>query len=260
MDTLTALIVDDEVHARGNLQMMLGDYCPEIQVLDTAGSANEAKEKIRELKPQVVFLDIRMPSGSEGFQILEDVQEEQFMVVFVTAFKDYAIRAFNANAIHYVLKPIDIEELQTAVSKLLKNHRMIRQQPGQFSNYLETLEHLSVSLQSEKPYQRITISHSKGLHVVDPEEILRLEGDGNCTRIYFSDGNKFLDTRTLRVYEDILDPSRFFRTHKSHIINLRFLKEYLHEENGHQAILKDRSVVPIARGRLQAFLAIVRNL
>ena len=115
---LNALIVDDEELARKNLQMLLEEYCEDVEVIGQAGTIKDAKEKIETLKPDVVFLDIRMPSGSEGFDLLESIEERNFMVVFVTAFKDYALRAFNANAIHYVLKPVDIEDLQQAVEKV----------------------------------------------------------------------------------------------------------------------------------------------
>lgn len=256
---LTALIVDDEEHARENLRMLLEDFCPQIKVLATAGGVTEAREKIARLSPQVVFLDIRMPSGAEGFQLLDEIPERKFMVVFVTAFKDYAVRAFNANAIHYILKPIDIEELQTAVAKLVENHEMIEEEPEQFTAYLETLENLTSSLKQDTHSQKIAISHTKGFRIVDVDDIVRLEADGNCTRLFFNNGEKYLDTRTMKVYEEILDPKRFFRVHKSHIIHLHQLREYLHED-GHIAIMKNGEKVPVARNRLSNFVEAIKNL
>ena len=105
---LKAIVVDDEELARKNLGMLLEEYCPTVEVIGSAGNVTEAKEVIERMKPDVVFLDIRMPSGSEGFDLLDEIENRDFLVVFVTAFKDYALRAFQANAIHYVLKPIDI--------------------------------------------------------------------------------------------------------------------------------------------------------
>ena len=117
---LRALIVDDEEYARKNMIMMLDEYCPEIEVVGEASGKAQAKALITSVQPDVVFLDIRMPSGAEGFELLEEVEEKNFLVVFVTAFKDYAVRAFNASAVYYLLKPIDIDDLRTAVEKLVE--------------------------------------------------------------------------------------------------------------------------------------------
>jgi len=115
---LKALIVDDEDLARKNLSMLLEEYCPTIEVIGDAGNVKDAKTLIESSKPDVVFLDIRMPSGSEGFDLLEQIENRDFLVIFVTAFKDYALRAFQANAIHYVLKTIDIEDLIDPVERI----------------------------------------------------------------------------------------------------------------------------------------------
>jgi two-component system LytT family response regulator len=117
---LRALVVDDEEFARKNLILLLEEFCPEIEVIGEASRKEQAKAIIESSKPDVVFLDIRMPSGTEGFELLEEVDEQDFLVVFVTAFKDFAIKAFNANAAYYLLKPIDIEELQKSVAKLVE--------------------------------------------------------------------------------------------------------------------------------------------
>ena len=116
---LSGIIVDDELPARENLRILIEDYCPEINIIGTAGSVAEAQALIGEKSPEVVFLDIRMPAGMEGFDLLASLPEINFQVIFVTAFKEFAVQAFNANAIHYILKPIDIVELKKAVNKLL---------------------------------------------------------------------------------------------------------------------------------------------
>src|ERR1044072_2996749 len=123
---LRTLIVDDEAPARENLRLLLEEHCPEIEVVGLAHSVESAQKLIKELSPQVVFLDIRMPSGTEGFDSLDSLPEKNFQMVFVTAYKDYAIRAFHANAIHYILKPIDIDDLKTAVKKLVANQELFR--------------------------------------------------------------------------------------------------------------------------------------
>jgi two-component system LytT family response regulator len=260
LDTpLTALLVDDEMLARENLKMMLEDYCPEIQVIGSASTVDEARTQIAVLKPQVVFLDIRMPSGAEGFELLESIEEKNFQVVFVTAFKDYAVRALNAHAIHYVLKPIDVEDLKHAVLKLVEYHEAFAEHEPHFEDYIDSVKNLTESILSKQQHKRVTLYHSKGFKIVDQEDIIRLEADGNCTAFYFKDGSRYLDTKTLKTYEEILTEPSFIRVHKSHIINLGFLKEYL-SQDGSFAILENEDKVPISRSKLSHFLTLAKQL
>lgn len=255
---LRALIVDDEEFARKNLVMMLEEFCPEIEVIGEAERKDQAKSIIESSQPDVVFLDIRMPSNAEGFELLEEIEEKNFQVVFVTAFKDYAIRAFNASAVYYLLKPIDIEELQVAVKKLVETRAIYAENPESYLTYFSSLRNLSDNLLRNKPNNRIAVSHTKGLKIIEDDTILHLEASGNCTTIYFKDGSRYLDTRTLKTYENILDPSKFSRIHKSHIINLNELTEYLNED-GHFAVLKTGLRVPVARNRVTEFVKMLKQ-
>jgi two-component system LytT family response regulator len=256
---LRSLIVDDEELARENLRMLLEDHCPEIEVIGTAGNVTIAREMILEQSPDVVFLDIRMPSGAEGFELLDSLTDRKFMVVFVTAFKDYAIKAFNANAIHYVLKPVDIDDLKIATEKLVLATKAFDSNPDNFSEYIATLRNLSETIGNNKPISRIAINHNKGIKIVDDDNIIHLEASGNCTTLYFKDKTKYLDTRTLKIYEEMLDKRKFFRVHKSHIINLNYLKEYLHED-GHTAVMQGDTNIPVSRHRLGEFLQTIKNI
>lgn len=257
--TLRALVVDDEEFARKNLSMLLEEYCPEIEVIGTASGKDQAKAIIESSQPDVVFLDIRMPSGAEGFELLEEVDNKDFLVVFVTAFKDYAIRAFNASAVYYLLKPIDIDELKLAVERLVETKKLYSQEPSNYSTYFESLKNLSSSLLDNKQSSRIAISHTKGLKIVEDDTITHLEASGNCTTIYFNDGTRYLDTRTLKVYENLLNPAKFCRVHKSHIINLDLIKEYVNED-GHFAVLKGDIRVPVARNRVTEFVKMLKEV
>ncbi|MFZ6050523.1 LytR/AlgR family response regulator transcription factor [Halocola ammonii] len=262
MDTdqkLTALIVDDELHARENLKMLLDEFCPSVQVVGMASNVEEARSEIDQKLPQIVFLDIRMPSGTEGFELLDKIEEKQFQVVFVTAFKDYAIRAFNANAIHYLLKPIDIEDLKSAVERAKEYFSIFENSSSEFQHYTRSVKNLAENLLSDKLPKKITLYHSRGFKVIDDTDIVRLKAESNCTNIYFADGSKYLDTKTLRVYEDFLNPVRFVRIHKSHMINLDFLEEY-NSQDGNKVILKDGTELPVSRGRLTNFMDRVKNL
>ena len=244
---MRALIVDDEEIARKNLQFLLEEYCPEIEVIGEASGKEQAKAIIESSKPDVVFLDIRMPSGAEGFELLDEIEDKDFLVVFVTAFKDYALRAFNASAVYYLLKPIDIDDLRTAVDKLVEAKQIFSDDPSNFVTYFKSLKNLSQSLLADKPNNRIAISHTRGLKIIEDDTIVHLE-----------DGTRYLDTRTLKIYENILDPAKFFRVHKSHIINLNRLVEYLNED-GHFAVLKGGLRIPVARNRVSDFVRLLKK-
>lgn len=254
---LSAIIVDDEELARKNLHFMLNEYCPEINVIDLAKNITEAKEKIEKLKPMVVFLDIRMPSGIEGFELLQKIPDRNFQVVFVTAFKDYAIQAFNANAIHYILKPIDIDDLQYAVKKLMDYQQAFILNKETKIQYQQSVDGIANQILSGEKPNRITLFHSKGFKFIEIKSILRLEAKGNYTIFYFENGKQYVDSKTLRINQELL-PNTFLRIHKSHLINLDFLNEYLSAE-GHIARLKDGSEVPISRGRLSEFISRVKS-
>ncbi|MFT5859286.1 MAG: two-component system LytT family response regulator [Flavobacteriaceae bacterium] len=255
---LRALVVDDEEFARKNLTMMLEEYCPDIEVIGDASSKGQAKAIIESAEPDVVFLDIRMPSGSEGFELLDEIENKNFLVVFVTAFKDYAIRAFNASAVYYLLKPIDIDELKLAVARLVETKELYKDSPENYDTYFDSLKDLSLNILGKKQNNRIAISHTKGLKIVEDHTITHLEASGNCTTIYFNDGSRYLDTRTLKVYENLLNPDKFCRIHKSHIINLDILLEYVNED-GHFAVLKGDIRVPVARNRVTEFVRMLKD-
>jgi two-component system LytT family response regulator len=180
------------------------------------------------------------------------------LVIFVTAFKDYAIRAFNANAVYYLLKPIDIDELKIAVGKLVESKKIFSENPENYTTYFRSLKNLSDSFLRNKPNNRIAISHTKGLKIVDDDTIINLEASGNCTMLHFIDGTRYLDTRTLKIYENLLDPNKFSRIHKSHIINLKCMTDYVNED-GHFAVLKNGDRIPIARNRVSDFVKSLKN-
>ncbi len=254
---LRAVIVDDEELARENLRMMLADECPQVTVVGVADGPAAARERIAGLRPDLLFLDIRMPSGHEGLDLLEGLEEPDLLVVFVTAFKDYAVQAFHANAVDYILKPIDPDELRGSVAKAAKRLQGMRGTAGAARQYHDELKG-TARLIKEQGGQRLAVDHAKGFKLFEPHTIARLEADGNCTVLHFTDGSRYLDTRTLKVYEDMLDALQFVRVHRSHLINVAHLREYLREE-GHWAVMRDGARVPIARERVQAFLEAVRS-
>ena len=257
-DKIKALVIDDELHARENLKMLIQEFCDGIEVIGEAGGKDEAITLINKTNPDVIFLDIRMPSGAEGFELLDAIPNKSFQVIFVTAFKDYAIKAFKANAIHYILKPVDIEELITAVNKIKVTKSTLEKSSKQYADYFERLEKLTRNLEDSNS-TKIKINHLKGTKIIEDNTILRLQAESNCTMLYFTDGTSYLDTRTLKTYEHLLDKNKFFRVHKSHIINLNSLANYSNQD-GNFAIMNNGDSISISRSKLNGFKERIKSL
>jgi len=248
---IRAIIVDDEHLARENLRFMLADFCPEIEVIGVADGVDSAEALFKAQRPDLVFLDIRMPSGSEGFELISRLSEYQYYVVFVTAFKEYAVEAFESRALHYILKPIDEHDLIETV-KRIKPSGNDSGYSDQLAKYAENLRKIEADIAIAGNTSRIAIAHSKGVKVVETNKIVRLEGSGNCSILHFKDKSEFLDTRSLKHYEGIL-PDWFFRIHKSHIVNLYEVLEVMHSQ-GLSVALKQGAEIPLARERKKLLL------
>jgi len=250
---IRAVIIDDELFARENLKLLITEHCTNIEIVGEGDGLESALKVITACSPDLVFLDIRMPSGAEGFELLDMIPNKTFKVIFITAFKDYAIKAFKSNAIDYLLKPVDIDELQEAVNKLANFNNTSN---IDFENYLERLKTLTKEMVIKK--EKIAISHQKGIKIVYQKDIIRLNAEGNCTMLYFINGNHFLDTRTLKVYENLLDHNLFYRIHKSHIINLNYITDYINE-NGSVVKLKNGDEIPISRSKISEFTSLLKS-
>lgn len=247
--TLSALIVDDEEFARENLKMLLEEYCPEVSVVGAAGSAIQARIMVEEHNPDIVFLDIMMP-GEDGFSFLESQKDRSFQVIFTTAFREHALRAIKESAIDYLEKPIDIEELRRAVKKAEENIKL--KSPSNISN--DRLTKVLQDIVLTNSVEKTVVPTKDGLAIVKNTEIIHLEAMENYTMIYLVGGKKYMSSRSIKAFEDRLDPNMFFRVHKSHIINIaHHLKEFLRNE-GLIAVLSDGTQVPVARRKLQEFL------
>ncbi len=247
---LRALIVDDEADARDNLRLMLEEHCPEVQVIGQAGSAQEAREKINEQQPNALFLDIKMP-GEDGFALLNSISELDLPVVFTTAYDEFALKAFKQNALDYLEKPIDIDELQRAVKKLQRSTTEIT--PQQPSAIAALLKDPASPLSS-----RVAIPGRDGLVLLKHEDIMYLEANDSYTTIHLKDGKRSVSSKHIRVFENNLDPKSFFRVHKSFIINLAHLKGFNRSE-GNMAVLDNGTLIPVSRRRLPDFLALINT-
>jgi two-component system LytT family response regulator len=249
VNTINAIIIDDEERARNTLSSLLLNYCPEINVLATCSNVPDGVLAINKHKPDVVFLDIEMPDYN-GFELLGFFREIDFDIIFVTAYSEYAIKAFEISAVDYILKPIDIDQLKNSVEKL--------KQKKLHSQMQEQIELLKESYKGDD-IRKIALSMSNGLTFVEVADIVLLEADGAYTTFYLKDGQKILVSKKLKFYEDILsNRSFFFRTHRSYFINVNFIKKYSRSEN---AILMDNGTsITISRDRKQEFETLLKEL
>ncbi|MBK7009239.1 MAG: response regulator transcription factor [Saprospiraceae bacterium] len=252
--SLRILIIDDEAHNRKAIKRIIEEGCPSITIIGEASSAEEARQILKNTQTDVVLLDINMPNEN-GFSFLNSMKGEHFLTVFITAYAEHAIRAFKANAIDYILKPIDEAELIEAIEKCRNLLPNIAGNNG-WANYSQSLVHaIDVEQQIEYP-KKFTLPHSSGFHIVSVADITHFVADGNYTSLHFISSPSMLISRPIREFEEILDPNQFFRIHKSSIINLKYLKSYSTAE-GNEAILSNGLRLPVSRRRLEDFMQIV---
>lgn len=245
MGVLRAILVDDELKSRSNLRQLLVEYCANVEVIAEAGSAIEALNLIRELNPDLLFLDIEMGELS-GFDLLKLLNGQQnFEVIFVTAFDKYGIQAVKACAIDYLLKPINILELSNAVDKAA-----VQINPKKEN---ERLKELIANIDRGDDEQRIAIPLSDKIEFLAINKIIRLEAEGNYTHIYLDNNKQYLVCKTLKDYQELLEGHNFIRTHQSHLINFRKISAYVKTDGGYIA-LEDGSQAPISRQKREEVL------
>ena len=235
---IKSIIVDDEKHGRENLAGILKQYCPEAELLGDADSVETAISLISEINPDLVFLDIEMPRAN-GFQLLEHFKDFRFEVIFVTAYDNYAIKAIRFSAIDYILKPINLNDLQTAVRKVA--NRIQQKQENQ------RMKQLVYNItQPQNP--RIGLPTGDRVEFIEVNKIIRCQGEGNYTHIYFEGSKHLLVAKTLVEFEELLQEYSFTRVHKTHLVNLKHVITYVKNDGG---ILKlsNGDEVPISRRR-----------
>jgi len=248
--SLNALIVDDEFHARSNLEMLLENYCDDINIVGSASSPSEARVVLNQNKVDVVFLDIKMP-GEDGFQFLSSLDKKDFAVVFITAYNEYALDAFKADAVDYLEKPIDIDELIDAVEKI----RKIKNSEKPLAMNEDLIDLIKSVVNKQMDFEKTSIPTKDGLVIVNNQDIVHLEASESYTTIYLVDGKKYLSSKNIKVFEENLNPNIFFRTHKSHIINFaHHLKEF-NRSLGNLAVMSNGKQIPVSRRKLTEFLS-----
>lgn len=236
--------MDDEQHNVNILSQMLIKNHPEIEITGTANSAEEARSLIHQVKPDLVFLDVKMPVEN-GFDLLESLSEINFEVVFVTAFDKYALKAIKFCAIDYLLKPIAPKDLETALSRV--------RQVFHERNQNKRLMHLLDNLKSDARPQKIALPTANELHFVEVDKIIRCQAENNYTHFYLDNGCSVLVSKTLKEWDELLSDYGFIRTHQSHLINKQYVKAYVKKEGGYLAMM-DGSQVSISKQRKEGVL------
>ncbi len=246
---IKALLIDDEVRATDSLQLMIEKFVPEISQVWVCNDARNAAAMIHSLQPDLLFLDIRMPHIT-GFDVLNALPNKHFKVIFTTAYDEYAIKAVRFSAFDYLLKPVDAKELIDAIKRFMQE----KENPAQ---QYEMVKNISINMELQHDRQfRLALPDKEGVHFLMPHEIIRCEAVGNYTRFYIVNNRQYTSSKNLGEYEELLTPFNFIRTHKSHLINKKFISFIDHDSF---VILKDSTRVEISRRRKSEVMAALRS-
>ncbi len=237
---IKAIIIDDEIHCLDTLSILLKDYCPQVQLQGQCRSAKQGIEAIEKFKPDLVFLDIEMPVMN-GFELLEQVDEIFFAVIFTTSYDQYAIKAIHCSALDYLLKPIDPTELKHAVKKVEEQRHLPMAE--QFQILLKQIHGKNNS------FNKIAVPTAEGFELIPADKILYFEANDNYTHLFLKNRNKIIACRTLKEMEEqIQEFTSFLRVHNSYMVNLNEVTKYVRGEGGY-LVMSDGSSVNVSRSR-----------
>lgn len=244
---IKTILVDDEASGLYTLRQLLQEYCPELKVIAECSTADAAREKIELLEPQLVFLDISLP-GKSSFELLEELEDREFEIIFVTAHNSYTLTAFRYSAIDYLVKPIDEDLLVQAVKRAIK-----RISKNDLQQNVNTLLH-NLSISGKGPLLKLCIPSVKGFQVVELKDIMYCEAAGNYTNFYFTHQPMYCSARAIHDYEELLSDAGFVRVHKSYLINMQHIKEYIRGEGG-TVIMSNNAEVEVSRRKKEIFFS-----
>ena len=247
---MKAVIVEDEPQGLNNLKTLLARNCEDVEVIGTAEDVESALTLFRnpDIQADVAFLDISLPDGLI-FQVLNQLENINFEIIFVTAYRDFAIRACEYGSIGYIVKPIDPDDLKNAVSRV---------RAGRINRIGQRLEVFNHYYNNPNTFAKMSISALDGIHFVNIKDITRLEADDNYTYIYNTSGDKMTVAKTLKNYEQLLSGVNFYRVHKRHLINLNYMNKFLKGEG--IVVMDDSTRIEVSRRRRPAFMDLLRRL
>ena len=248
---LRAIVIDDIDAIRKDNIAIIKSNCPNIAIIGQADSVASGVKLINELSPDIVFLDVEMPDGS-GFDLLQKVKSINFKVIFITGYEDFAIRAFRFSAIDYLLKPLQASDLVEAVKKA----------EDSFSKEIFDLKihNLFANLERPKDLQKLLLKTADKIYSVNIQDVVNCESDKNYTTFYFINAPKLVVSTNLKEYETLLAPYHFFRTHKSHLINMAYFDHFVRTDGGNKIIMKNKLTVPLSVRKKEEFLVLLENL
>lgn len=245
---LKAIIIDDERSSRNALRQKLINHCAEVTVVAECENGEDGITSIETLNPDIIFLDVEMPRMN-GFTMLQQLQQHNFEIIFITAYDHYAIKAIKFSALDYLVKPVEIADLKTAVAKVSEKRIKVSSNTA-----LETLLHNL--LNREKEQQRIAIPSMEGLQFIETGDIIYLEAQSNYSTFHLTGNKKITVSKTLKDFEDLLPASIFIRIHHSTIININCIEKYIKGEGG-QVIMKNGIALDVARRKKEEVLKII---
>lgn len=246
-----AIIIEDEINGLNNLKNLLAKYCDHVEVIAEAGSIEQGLQVLRDpaIKPDVAFLDINLPDGLV-FQLLNQLEEITFDVIFVTAFEKFAIKACQYSSIGYIIKPIDPDDLKDAVSRI---------KAGKTNKINQRLELFNQHYNNPNAFEKMSISALDGIYFLNIKDIVRCEAEDNYTHIHLKNGDRITASKTIKSYETLLSGVNFYRVHKSHLINLNFMRKFVKGDGGY-LVMDDNKKIEVSRRRRPAFMEQMRRL
>lgn len=245
---MKTIIIDDELSGRETLQQLILRHLPELNIVALPDSIESGIQSIQQHQPDLLFLDVELRRGT-GFDLLERLDQRDFEVIFVTAYDQYALDAFRVSALDYLLKPINVEKLKTAVYKA-KEYIRLKDQEDRIRFLLDQLKG-----QSEKP-ERIVLPTTNGFRMVPIKEIVRAESESNYTNFHLEDGTRLMVSRTLKEFENTLLQGGFYRIHRRHIVNMDRVTRYIKGKGG-EVEMSDGNFLPVSRDRKEDFIRIL---
>ncbi|MDD3196388.1 MAG: LytTR family DNA-binding domain-containing protein [Paludibacter sp.] len=250
MNKIRTLIIDDEAPIRDLISGILENYSEKTEVCGTADGVKTGLEAIRHHNPELVLLDVNLTDGT-GFDLLRQLDEIKFAVIFITAYEKYAVKAFRFSAVDYIMKPVNIDELLSAIDKA------IGMMEGKTLN--QQLKNFFDNLNSKPEDKKIVLKDSKSIYVIKVADIIRCEADHNYTTFYLTNNQQIVVSRTLKDYEELLSDFMFLRTHQSHLININHMLSFEKNDGGYLR-MADGSNVPVSKRKRDELMAFFDNI
>ena len=249
---ITAILIDDDINLRNGIRELLAHFAPDITIVGEAEDVASGVAIMDKLKPQVVFMDIQLNDGT-GFDVLEKLAAKNGKttshIVFITAHEQYAIKAFRFSALDFLLKPVDIDELEIVIQKI----RTTLDKKDNYAHIDLLLENIRKKVDN---YKRIALTTADGIHVYEVSDIIRCESEDNYTTFYIKNNKPIIISKTLKEYEEMLAEYGFERIHQKHLINISYLKSYVKRDGGY-VVMADNTELPISarkKERLQELI------